>query len=264
MNPSMASLPSRGRRLLLLLAAGLALRAAAQVPEGILTEDPAAVTTPPIADKIEGINRAVFKFNDGFYRIAWRPLSQGYAAVVPRPVRRGLGNFFHNLAYPTRLVGNVLEGHGRGAARETGRFLVNTIAGLGGFFAVADKIPELKVPESDLGQAFAVWGVGHGTYVVLPIIGPTSLRDGLGDAVSGVFLDPAQYLNEWEYRAAATGLNIVNQSPEAMRTYDTLKNAAIDPYVALRDAFASRRAQQVRDQLAARGNAPKPREGTRP
>ncbi len=238
--------------LLLLVAASASpsSHASAQIPESILEEDPATLTAPPIPDRIEGLNRVIFKFNDGFYRVAWRPLSRGYANVVPRPARRGLGNFFRNLGYPTRLVGNLLSGDGRGALKETGRFLVNTTAGLGGFFAAADGIPKLRVPERDLGLAFATWGAGHGTYIVLPIIGPSSLRDGFGDIVSGVYLDPVQYLSEWEYRAAGAGLNAVNQSPDAMNTYDTLKSAAIDPYVALRNAFSARRAQQMRNQAS--------------
>ncbi|MBI4622848.1 MAG: VacJ family lipoprotein [Verrucomicrobia bacterium] len=235
---------------LLFVIAGGALthRASAQVPDSILNEDPATVTAAPIPDRVEGLNRAVFKFNDGFYRVAWRPLSRGYVKVVPRPARRGIGNFSRNLGYPTRLAGNLLSGRGRAALKETGRFLVNITAGLGGFLAVANDIPKLQTSESDLGVAFTTWGAGHGTYVVLPIVGPTSLRDGIGDAISGIFLAPTQYLSEWEYRATAAGLDAVNQSPEAMRTYDHLKSAAIDPYVALRDAFSARRAQQMRDQ----------------
>ncbi len=222
--------------------------AVAQMPAGILDEDPATAADAPIPDRLEGLNRAVFKFNDGFYRVAGRPLSRGYATIVPRPARRGIGNFFHNLGYPTRLLGNLLSGRGGAALKETGRFLVNTTAGLGGFVAAADDIPDLRVPARDLGVAFSNWGAGPGTYIVLPIVGPTSLRDGTGDVISGIFLAPTQYLPEWEYRAAASGTDAVNQSPDAMRAYDTLNSAAIDPYVALRDAFASRRAQQLREQ----------------
>ena len=250
MNPR---LPHPGLMVMLLGLASLvslAPRVAAQVPESILNEEPATITTPPIPDRLEGLNRAVLKFNDGFYRVAWRPLSRGYVAVVPRPARRGFDNFFHNLGFPIRLAGNLLEGHGGGALKETGRFLVNTTVGVAGFIAVGDRMPALKVPEADLGQAAATWGMGHGTYLVLPIIGPSSLRDGIGDVFSVLYLDPVQYLNDWEYRTGAAGLDAVNRSPEAMRSYDNLKNAAIDPYVALRDAFASRRAQQVRDQQA--------------
>lgn len=170
-------------------------------------------------------------------------------AVVPRPARRGIGNFFRNLAYPTRLAGNLLSGRDRAALKEPGRFLVNTTAGIGGFVAAADDIPSLRVPESDLGLAFATWGAGHGTYLVLPIVGPTSLRDGIGEGIGGVYLAPTQNLSEWEYRASAAGLDAVNQSPDAMHTYDNLKSAAIDPSVALRGAFSTRRAPQMRDQM---------------
>ena len=218
----------------------------------LMEDDSIAQAPPPIVDRIEGFNRAMFSFNDGFYRVIWRPLSRGYSAVVPRPVRRGIGNVFHNIAYPTRLVGDVLEGHGRGALKETGRFLLNSTVGLAGIMTPANDVPSLKVPESDLGQAFAIWGVHHGTYLVLPVFGPTSLRDGLGDAVSGFFLDPVQYLNEWEYVTSAEALRAVNQAPDALKTYDALTNAAIDPYVSFRDAYAARRAQQVREQLADR------------
>lgn len=237
---------------LILSAGGWCSKAAAQVPESILNEDPATLTAPLIPDRIEGINRFIFKFNDGLYKVTLRPLSRGYAAVVPVPVRRGIGNFFHNLGYPTRLVANILEGHPRGAWIETHRFLVNTIAGFGGFGAAADRDPKLRVAESDLGQAFATWGLGHGTYLVLPLLGPTSLRDGIGQGISGIYLSPTQYLPEWEERTGATVLDVTNQSPDTMQAYDGLRSASIDPYSALRNAFAARRAQQVRDQKAAR------------
>src|SRR5882724_7521088 len=207
----------------LTVAAWLTPRLAAQVPDSILDEDPAVLTAPRIPDKIEGINRFVFKINDVVYRYAFHPLGRGYAFVVPRPLRRGISNFFRNLAYPTRFVGNVLEGHPKGAWKETERFVVNTLIGFGGFDTVADRMPALVgVPPSDLGQAFGTWGVGHGTYLVLPLLGPSSLRDGAGDIVSGLYLAPVQYLNEWEYRTAASGLNFVNSTPELMDTYENL------------------------------------------
>ena len=230
----------------------------AQVPESILNEDPVKGSAPPIADHVEGLNRAIFKFNDGFYQVAFRPLSRGYATIVPQPVRKGIGNFFRNLEYPTRLVGNLLSGHPRAALKETGRFLVNTTFGIAGFVDEAANIPELAVPESDLGLAFASWGMDHGTYVVLPILGPSSLRDGIGEGISGWVLAPVQYLPEWEYKAIARGVDVVNRSPEAMQNYDTLKSAAVEPYAALRDAFASRRAQRFRDQQAGRTESAAP------
>jgi phospholipid-binding lipoprotein MlaA len=235
----------------LAVAGGLTPRLAGQVPDSILDEDPAVLTAPRIPDKIEGVNRFIFKVNDRIYRYALHPLGRGYAAVVPRPLRRGISNFFHNLAYPTRFVGNVLEAHPKGAWKETERFVVNTIIGFGGFDAVADRMPSLAVVETDLGQAFGTWGIGHGTYLVLPLLGPTSLRDGTGELVSGLYLAPVQYLDEWEYRTGATSLNFVNSTPELMDSYENLRSGSIDAYAALRDAFSARRAHQIRAQKEA-------------
>lgn len=218
--------------------------AAAATSPSIFEEDPATLTPPRIPDKIEGLNRAIFKFNDALYKVTLRPLSKGYAVVVPAPVRRGIGRFFHNLAFPTRFVGNVLEGKLKDAGTETERFIVNTVTGLG-FLPTADSFPELKEKPSDLGHAFGRWGIGHGTYLILPLLGPSSVRDGVGMGISGYLLDPVHYLQEWEYRTGATVFSIVNQSPDQMKAYDQLKAASVDPYVALRDAYSSRRTRRV-------------------
>ena len=210
----------------------------------IFDEDPATLTPPRIPDKIEGVNRAIFKFNDGFYKLTLRPLAKGYAAVVPAPVRRGIGRFFNNIAFPTRFAGNLLEGKVADAGTEFERFLVNTVTSLG-FLATADKFPDLKEKPSDLGHAFGAWGIGHGTYLILPVLGPSSVRDGVGMGISRWVLDPADYLPEWEYRAGATATSIINQSPEQMNAYDQLKAASVDPYVALRDAYSVRRTRRV-------------------
>lgn len=214
-----------------------------QAPASIFDEDPAALLPPRIPDRIEGFNRAMFKFNDGLYAVTLRPISKGYAAIVPRPVRRGIGRFFHNLAFPTRFVGNVLEGRIREAGVETGRFVVNTVTSLG-FASTADKISGLQEKPSDLGQAFGTWGIGHGTYLILPLLGPSSLRDGVGMGLSGYFLNPVHYVEEWEVRTGALVLTVVNESPELMKNYEQLKAAAIDPYAALRDAYSARRSRR--------------------
>lgn len=237
----------RGGWSLALLGVGLWLaptRLAAQAPASIFDEDPATLTAPPIPDRIEGFNRALFKVNDGLYKVTLRPISKVYGAVVPAPVRRGVGRFFHNLAYPTRFVGNLFEGKVGAAGTETARFVVNTVTSLG-FVATADHFPKLKERPSDLGLAFGAWGMGHGTYVVLPLLGPSSLRDGVGLGLSGYFLDPVRYLQAWEYRAVGTGLEIVNASPEQMRAYDQLKAGSIDAYVALRDAYSAQRSRRT-------------------
>ena len=219
---------------------GVSTNLCAQTPQSIFEEDPAAQTPPPIPDRMEGFNRAVFRFNDGLYKVTLRPLAKGYVKVVPAPLRRGFSAFFHNIEFPIRFVGNILEGKPGAAGVETGRFVMNTITSLG-FVATADDVPQLKERPSDLGRAFGTWGVGHGTYLVLPLLGPTSLRDGTGQLLSGYFLDPIHYVQGWEYRAEINAFRITNESPGLMDSYDQLKSAAIDPYVALRDAYSSRR-----------------------
>lgn len=209
----------------------------------IYDEDPVVPNVVQIPDRVEGLNRAIFKFNDGVYRFVLRPISKGYAKIVPAPVRRGIGSFFHNLGFPTRFAGNVLEGRIHDAGVETGRFVVNSVTSLG-FVATADRIPALQEKPSDLGRAFGSWGIGHGTYLILPVLGPSSLRDGVGYGLSAAYLDPIDYLDEWETRTGARVVNIVNDSPELMDRYDQLKQAALDPYVALRDAYSARRSKR--------------------
>jgi phospholipid-binding lipoprotein MlaA len=232
--------PARTVLTVIALTWALALTSHAQAPQSIFDEDPSASTPPQIPDRVEGFNRAMFRFNDGLYKVTLRPLAKGYVKVMPAPLRRGFSTFFHNLEFPIRFVGNILEGKPGGAAVETGRFVMNSITSLG-FVATADDVPQLKERPSDLGRAFGTWGVGHGTYLVLPLLGPTSLRDGTGQLLSGYLLDPVHYVQGWESRAGINAFRITNESPELMDSYDQLKSAAIDPYVALRDAYSSRR-----------------------
>jgi len=221
----------------------------------IYDEEPATLAAHPIPDGWEGFNRAMFKFNDGFYRVILRPLSKGYTAVVPRPVRHGLENFFHNLGFPTRFTGNLLEGRLKGAGIETARFLINSVSSLG-FNATADENPHLRERPSDLGLAFSTWGIGHGEYLVLPLLGPSSIRDGIGLGLAGYFLDPVHYIPHWEYRYGISAVMILNESPDQLRAYDQLKAAAVDPYVALRDAYASERANHSAAEIGAPVTAP--------
>jgi len=216
----------------------------------IYDEEPATSAPHPIPDKIQGFNRAMFKFNDGLYRVVLRPVSKGYSFVVPEPARHGLGHFFHNLEFPTRFVGNVLEGRFKDAGIETGRFVINSVTTLG-FGLTADKISGMQERPSDLGQAFGSWGIGHGTYIVIPLLGPSSLRDGVGLGLSGYFLDPIHYLDHWYYRYGAEALLVVNESPDLLKAYNQLVAASVDPYVALRDAYASQRARRVTNEIGA-------------
>ena len=193
-----------------------------------------------IADPIEGFNRAIFAFNDGFYRYVLQPVARGYDKLVPEPVARAIGNFFHNLLFPSRVINYLLQGDWESARLETERFFVDTFRGFGGFLRPSREDPDLETEPVDLGLTLGTYGLDHGFYLVLPVFGPTSLRDGIGTA-GEILLSPVYYLPEWEYRAIARGLEWINASPALMDSYHAVEEAAIDPYLSLRNAYVQRR-----------------------
>lgn len=204
-----------------------------------------------IADPFQGFNRAVFAFNDVADQAFMRPVAKGYRAVVPQPARSGLRNFLRNLKSPVSLANEVLQGDLQGAGNVLTRAAVNTFVGAGGLFDVAGAEGYPYEPE-DFGQTLAVWGVGHGPYLVLPILGPSSARDGTGLVVD-MFFDPLNWYfhnvkphNEgWQYgRKAAEGLV---KREELLEALDDLRRNSFDYYTAMRSAYAQRRAAEVSD-----------------
>ena len=131
-----------------------------------------------IYDPLEGINRAIFGFNNVADKIILEPTAKGYKKL-PTPVQSGIGNFINNLKLPLVAVNQLLQGQGKNAAESTGRFLVNSTIGIFGLIDVADNLG-LEQKEEDFGQTLATWGVGDGFYVVLPLFGPSNLRDTSG------------------------------------------------------------------------------------
>lgn len=209
----------------------------------------AASGGPPVADPLEGLNRAIFSFNDGLYTYVLSPVSEGYANVVPRPVRDGIGNVFDNLHYPVRLAGSILQGKGERAFKETGRFLLNTVFGLGGILTPADEVEALqRVPNEDVGQALGVWGIGEGFYLVLPLLGPTTGRDlvgTVGDRAAYPFSEPWTVWLNAEERGIASGVDFLNDSPETMQRYESIKQGSIDLYEAIKDAYIQNRRKAI-------------------
>jgi ABC-type transporter lipoprotein component MlaA len=192
-----------------------------------------------VNDPIEGFNRGSFGFTkavvDGFVR----PVAIGWRTVFPQPVRDGIDRFAYNLAWPNRFVSLLLQGAPLRAAVDTGHFLVNTSAGLAGFLDVAGPlgIPTYK---EDVGQAFGRWGFGPGFYLFLPVLGPSSGRDGLG-RVFDMALSPATYL-------PGVGLVFtVNAFSSRVRTYDMLTASGTDLYLPVRALWAINRDIQVED-----------------
>lgn len=214
---------------------------------------------PAVRDPFEKVNRMVFKFNDGLFRHVVRPITRGYETITPAPVRRGLVSFFDNLRFPVRFTGCVLQGKLDRAAAETGKFVVNTTAGVGGFIKVSDRFQPLRVPEEDIGQALGKWGLPAGPYLVLPVLGPANPREIVGRAGDYIMTPTGwgrgsivpeewQVMNDlsWEWRLAISAVDTISVFPEIVSAYDTFNKAAVDPYVAFRNGFLQYREAMIR------------------
>lgn len=198
-------------------------------------------STALVSDPLESVNRATFWLNDGVYTIVFRPISKVYETVLPKPVRKGLDNGFENVKFPVRFVNNALQGNFKRARQELEKFLVNTTIGVGGIVRQSDRIPSLAdVPAADTGQTFAKWGIGHGPYIVLPLLGPSSLRDAIGYAGDSA-LNPVSWVTTvyggpaWTIAIPST--NTLRALPHSLRTYDAATKNALDRYLAARTSY---------------------------
>ncbi len=194
-----------------------------------------------VADPLEPLNRATFWLNHGLYMFVFKPISKTYEAIIPKPVRTGIHNAFENVKFPVRVVNDGLQGNFKRAGLETGRFLVNTTAGVGGIGRPADHIPTLAdVPAGDTGQTFAKWGIGHGAYLVLPILGPSSLRDTVGLA-GDYALNPVSWVTIWyggyAWTLAIPSTNTLRAMPDQLGIYEAATKNALDRYLAARASY---------------------------
>lgn len=204
-----------------------------------------------IADPLEPVNRATFWLNHQIYTFLLRPVSKTYEMVLPKPVRTGVYNVFDNIEFPVRFVNDALQGNFHRAGQETGRFVVNTVAGVGGIMRVSDRIPALAdVPAGETGQTFAKWGIGHGVYLVLPVIGPSSVRDGIGLA-GDYALNPIAWVGffygSWAWTIPVSVTDTVCVMPDKFDQYDTATENALDRYLAIRSAYI-----QYRNEIASK------------
>lgn len=200
-----------------------------------------------IADPIEPFNRAMYHFNDKMYFWLLKPVAQGYNFVVPEPARVSVRNFFSNLRSPARFVSCLLQADFGGAATEAGRFAVNTLWGIGGLMDPSSgKELNLHRQDTDLGQTLGFYGVGHGFYIVWPFFGPSSPRDSV-TMVGDIFLYPGSYLEPFYFSLGLRAYEEVNSTSLRIGDYEALKDAAIDPYVAIRDVYAQYRLNKVEE-----------------
>lgn len=201
-----------------------------------------------IADPLEPLNRVTFWVNHQLYRYVLKPVSKTYDTVLPKPVRTGVYNVFDNLEFPIRFVNDTLQLKFKRAGLETEKFLVNSVAGVGGIMRVSDRIPSLNdVPSADTGQTFAKWGIDQGIYIVLPAIGPRSLRDTVG-LVGDYALYPVTWITFGAFGGLSGASTFAVSSPDTARTlhgkmstYDTLTRDTLDRYLAVRTAYIQNR-----------------------
>lgn len=220
---------------LVLLIAGLWLAGCASLPNN---------SKPDARDPWERVNRATFKFNDALDRAILRPTARAYVKVTPRIVRTGVSNFFSNLETTTTLVNDALQGKMRAAGHDTARLLLNTTLGLGGLFDPATAAG-LDKNDEDFGQTLGKWGVHNGPYLMLPFLGPTTVRDGFGEAVD-TFTEAPHYLEDDSTRYALTALEIIDLRAGLLSLDDQL-NQSFDRYAFVRNAWLQRREYKVKD-----------------
>jgi phospholipid-binding lipoprotein MlaA len=227
---------------ILVLGAAVALAAPLACAETTQSE---TASPPSSNDPLEPFNRKVFWFNDKLDTYVLKPVATGYDRVVPHVVQRSVRNFFDNLRFPVFALNDLLQAKPKAAARDVGRFAVNTTVGVAGFFDPASRFG-LERHWEDFGQTLGVWGLGPGPYLVLPILGPSSPRDTTGLVVDYFFsvvplFVPAEYL--WSARVVDT----VNSRSLALGTVEEARAAALDFYSSVRSAYFEHRRAQVND-----------------
>jgi phospholipid-binding lipoprotein MlaA len=218
----------------LVLLAGLVLAGCASLPSG----------KPDPRDPWERFNRASFKVNDALDRAFLRPLTRGYVKVTPRVLRTGISNVFANLDNVTTIVNDALQGKMRDAGRDSARLLLNSTLGLGGLFDPASAVG-LEKNDEDFGQTLGKWGVSSGPYLMIPLLGPSTVRDAFG-RVPDRLTDPTHYLEDDSTRYTITAVEIVDLRASLLDLDDDLAQS-FDRYAFVRNAWLQRREYKVKD-----------------
>ncbi len=190
---------------------------------------------PAERDAVEGSNRVLFGFNEGFYDWVADPISTGFAWVVPAPGRRALHRFFENLESPALLISDVLQLAPLDATKTTSRFVINTTVGLLGFFDPAEAMG-IENHHTDFGETLAVWGTPSGSYVVIPLLGPSTARDTFGQLVDAVLHPAVWFVSPVQQVFVRTSGGLSEYDVERERL-DALRGTSVDFYAAIRGAY---------------------------
>jgi phospholipid-binding lipoprotein MlaA len=217
---------------IVLLAAGL---------QGCASLPPGSVPNP--GDPWERYNRAAWSFNDTVDRAVVKPVARAYKAVTPDVVRQGVSNFFGNLSDIPTVANDVLQGQIKSAATHLGRVAVNSTFGLLGLMDLATRMG-LERQRADFGQTLGVWGLDSGPYLVVPLFGPSSVRDTAGLGVD-FFTDPVLRVGDPTFQEAAAGLRVVDRRAGVLAFEQTLTSIELDPYIFVRDGYLAMRRNAV-------------------
>lgn len=188
-------------------------------------------------DPWQGFNRAMFTFNDAVDRWTLKPLAKTYKFVMPDPLEVGVSNIFNNVMEVPNTINGVLQGDLKGAAHDTGRLLVNTTLGIGGLLDVAQHMNLPADDPEDFGQTLAVWGVGRGPYLVLPLLGPSTVRDGFGKPVD-YYTNPTAYIDHVPTDNTVMAFSLMDSRAGLL---ELEKGITGDRYVFIRDIYLQRR-----------------------
>lgn len=235
----------QGRYVLLILLACVGLSACSTSNKGDIY-----VGDTLVSDPFEEANRRSLKLNEALDKAILEPAARGYRAATPKIFRAGLRNFLRNLKSPVIIGNQILQGDIEGTANSTLRMIVNTLAGFGGLLDLATEGGVPYEPE-DFGQTLAKWGMGNGPYLILPLFGPSTVRDGIGTLVDS-YADPLRiYLfntnaEEWHY--GRVGAGVLDKREELLDVIDDLRRNSFDYYAAMRSAYIQRRQALINDQ----------------
>jgi phospholipid-binding lipoprotein MlaA len=216
---------------------------------GVFVLSVSGCATQANKDPLEGMNRGVYKFNDVADRYVMKPVATAYKTVAPTPIRKGFNNFFNNLGSITTVFNDLLQLKFANAFTDAGRFIINSTFGLAGFIDVAsmDNIPYRK---EDFGQTLGFWGMKDSAYLVLPFIGPSTIRDTGGLMFDTVTTDPITYthnIGEIRLHNQIRFAQLIDRRTELMYAKDIVDDASLDPYAFTRDAYLQRRANLIAD-----------------
>jgi len=205
-------------------------------------------------DPLEPLNRAIFGFNETFDQVLLKPVAEGYRAVLPEMVRTGVTNFFSNIEDVWIAANNLLQGKPENALQDVMRVAINTVIGLGGLIDVASDAG-LEKHNEDFGQTLGRWGIGSGPYIVLPFLGASTLRDGIGLFGVDYAVEPVWNLDHIPTRNTLYAGRVVNSRANALDAARVIEEAALDKYRFVRDAHLQRRRSLIYD-----GDPPRERE----